>query len=246
MNQQIIQEFLEKGYLISPDIMGEELDGKFIEEIEKKIRTPSRPLVINRDLHRVIKKTRVPININWSEFERSRAFMEKGKNGKVYETFLDIMEYHIDEEKKEKLNTLLEEIKKPEEEIEITNGGPVENNVIILDSYKEDAKKRDVQDFVAYFKARYNTLKEMLMNRQDLQNVVSINRLNTKTKMPKTEIIGMIVEKRTTKNGGISLTIEDPTGQIVVIVNKDKIELVNTAKNLVTDEVIAVKGRLRN
>ncbi len=244
MNQQTIQEFLEKGYLISPDIMGEELDSKFIEEIEKKIRTPSRPLVINKDLHRVIKKIRSPININWSEFERSRAFMEKGKNGKVYETFLDIMEYDIDKEKKEKLDTLLEEIKKPEEELEITNGEPLENNVIILDSYKEDAKKREVQDFVAYFKVRYNTLKEMLMNRQDLQNVVSINRLNTKTKMPKTEVIGMIVEKRTTKNGGVSLTIEDPTGQIVVIVNKDKAELTNLARNLVTDEVIAVKGSL--
>lgn len=245
MNAAKIQDFLEKGYLISPDLMAEDLDEKFLEEVDKKIRTANKPLVINKDLHRVITKARIPLNINWMEFERSRAFMEKGKNGKVYSTLLDILEYNIDDEKKEKLDTLLEEIRKPEDVIEITNGEPTADyNVMVLESYKEEAKKRDVQDFVSYFKARYNALKEILQNRQDLQNVVSINRLNTKSKAPRIELIGMIVEKRITKNGGVSITLEDPTGQITLIINKDKKELVNLAKNLVPDEVIGVKGGL--
>jgi DNA polymerase II small subunit len=245
MNHETIKSFLEQGYLISPDMAGEEIDDKFIEDIERRIRTTTKPLVINKDLHKVISKTKKPLEvINWNEFERSRALMEKGKNGKVYETFLDIMEYNIDKETKEKLDTILEEVKKPEETLEITNGDKAEYNVIVLESYKEDAKKRDVQDFVAFFKSRYNSLKEILMNRSDLQNAISINRLTNKNKMPKTEVIGIIMEKRTTKNGSISLTIEDPTGQITVIVNKDKQELLNIAKNLVEDEVIGIKGGL--
>jgi DNA polymerase II small subunit len=244
MNKQDVKSFLELGYLISPDMAEEEIDNKFLNEIERRIKTASRPLIINKDLHRIIQRTKTPLNINWTEFERSRALMEKGKNGKVYETFLDIMEYNIDEEKKEKLDTILEEIKKPEDTIELTNGEGVEHSVIVLENYKEDAKKRDVQDFVAYFKARYNSLKEILQNRSDLQNVVSINRLIGKNKVPKAEIIGMIIEKRTTKNGCISLTVEDPTAQITVIINKNKHELLHLAKNLVTDEVIGIKGGL--
>jgi len=243
MNETIIQDFLEKGYLLSPDLE-DEIDKKFLEEINKKVRTANKPLIINKDLHKVIRKTKTQININWMEFERSRALMEKGKNGKVYETFLDIMEYNIDEEKKEKLDTMLEEIKKPEDILELTNGDGIEHNVIVLENYKEDAKKRDVQDFVAYFKARYNSLKEILQNRSDLQNVMSINRLTGKNKVPKAEIIGMIIEKRMTKNGCVSITVEDPTGQITAIINKDKHELLQLAKNLVTDEVIGIKGGL--
>ncbi len=244
MNEELIKNFIEEGYLISSDLMEEELDEKFLQEINKKIRTANKPLVINKDLHKVLKRTKNPLVINWAEFERSRALMEKGKNGKVYETFLDLMEYNIDEEKKERMDTILEEIKQPEEEIELTNGETIENNVIVLESYKEDAQKRDIQDFVSYFRARYNSLKEILQNRSDLQNVVSINRLSNKNKMPRTEIIGMIAEKRTTKNGGVNLLLEDPTGQITIIVNKDKAVLVNLAKNLVTDEVVGVRGTL--
>ncbi|MFH1332170.1 MAG: DNA-directed DNA polymerase II small subunit [archaeon] len=244
MKEELIKNFIEQGYLISPDLMEEELDEKFLQDIDKKIRTATKPLVINRDLHKVLKKTRKPLIINWTEFERSRALMEKGKNGKVYETFLDLMEYNIDEEKKEKLDTILEEIKQPEETLEITNGDGIEHNVIVLESYNEDAQKRDVKDFVSHFKARYNSLKEILQNRSDLQNVVSINRLSGKTKIPRTEIIGMIIEKRTTKNGGATLTVEDPTGQITVIINKNKNELINLTKNLVTDEVVGIRGTL--
>ncbi len=242
MNEAVLKDFLEQGYLVSPDLAEEEVDGRFLEEVEKKIRTASRPLIINRDIHRVIRRIRGSVNINWMEFERSKALMEKGKNGKVYETFLDILEYNINEEKKEKIDTILEEIKRPEENLEITNEEQTDHNVIVLESYNEDAMKREVQDFVLYFKARYNALKEILQNRSDLQNVVSINRLTSKNKVQKTEIIGMIMEKRMTKNGSVSLTLEDPTGQITVIINKTKMELVNLAKNLVTDEVIGVKG----
>ncbi|MFH1210672.1 MAG: DNA-directed DNA polymerase II small subunit [archaeon] len=245
MNNETVKNFLEQGYLISPDMMEEEVDDKFLQDLDKKIRTATKPIVINKDIHRIINKTRKPLEvINWNEFEKSRALMEKGKNGKVYETFLDLMGYNIDGETKEKLDTILEEIKKPEEEVELTNGEGIEYNVIVLESYKEGAKKREVQDFVTYFKSRYNSLKEILMNRSDLQNTVSINRLTGKTKVPRAEVIGIIMEKRTTKNGSISLTIEDPTGQITVIVNKNKPELVNFAKNLVEDEVIGIKGGL--
>lgn len=245
MNGAMINYFLEQGYLISPDLANEEIEEKFAEEINRKIKTESKPAIINKDLHEVIKKTRITINLNWAEFERSKALSEKGKNGKVYTTFLDILQYNIDEKKKEELDIILEEIKKPEEleELEIEKEG---YNIMVLESYKEEPKKREVQDFVQYFKARYNALKEVLQNRTDLQNAVSISRLNNKGKIQKTEIIGMITEKKTTKNGNIIITLEDPTGQIAIIINKNRRELTEIAKNLVKDEVIGVKGALNN
>ncbi len=115
------------------------------------------------------------------------------------------------------------------------------NNVIIAKSYKENTKKIDVQDFVNNFRARYNFLKDILMNRLELQDSLSINKLYNKQEREKVSIIGMVVKKETTKNSNILITIEDFTGTINILVNKNK-NIYNVAKDIVLDEVIGITG----
>src|SRR3989344_1650817 len=52
-----------------------------------------------------------------------------------------------------------------------------EANVIILKSYNEEIQKKEVKSFVNYFKNRYNSLRDILSVRQELQESVSISRL---------------------------------------------------------------------
>ncbi|MDP2908387.1 MAG: DNA-directed DNA polymerase II small subunit [Nanoarchaeota archaeon] len=247
--KEVINSFLERGYLLSPDFI-QGLDEfsseeQIIKHIDTKI-TGDKPLVINKDLQRVLQKTNKIININWLEFEKSKALLEKGKNGKIYQTFLDILEYNPNEEKKEKINSLLGEIKEEERTIELLPEENEQGSVIVIDEYKEDEKKREMQDFVKYFKYRYNVLKEVLQERIELRNPISINRISNQNQGEPITLIGLIIDKRVTKNGNISLTLEDPTGSVNVLVNKGKTDIYNLAKNTVLDEVIGVNGSCGN
>ncbi len=117
-----------------------------------------------------------------------------------------------------------------------------EGNVVVIFSYKEESKKREIQDFVLLFNKRYEAIKNMLYNRQELQNITSINRIKKKKEKETISLIAMVTDKQFTKNNNILLTLEDNTGQIKAIVNKNKPELYSEAKNIVLDEIIGVTG----
>ncbi len=114
-------------------------------------------------------------------------------------------------------------------------------NVEITKSYDPESKKREVSDFVNYFKARYNQIKEILHERPELQNAISINRSLSKKKNDRVSIIGMINDKKITKNGNILLTLEDQTGQINVLITKNK-NLSNLFDEIVFDEIVGISG----
>ena len=117
-----------------------------------------------------------------------------------------------------------------------------ENNLVILKNYVEVNKKKEVMDFVDYFRARYNSLKNLLMNRPELQNATSINRILNKSDKDRIALIGIVKDKSTTKNGNLMITLEDLTGEIKVLVNKNKPELFESTKDILLDEVIGVLG----
>lgn len=112
----------------------------------------------------------------------------------------------------------------------------------IVYCYEEESKKRGIPDFIAYFNARYNSLKQMLMFRKELKNTLSINRLPHKSERETVSVIGMVNSKDITSNGNIILELEDPSGFIKVLVNKNNPDLFKIANNIVLDEVIGVCG----
>ncbi len=117
-----------------------------------------------------------------------------------------------------------------------------ENNIKIVYSYKEESKKRDIQDFVDYFNNRYRAIEKILKQRQELKSTVSISKIMNKKDKEPAVIIGIVSDKQTTKNGNILFVLEDPTGRRRVLVNKNKPALYNEAKDVVLDEVIGVVG----
>lgn len=211
--REIVEFFLDKNIFISPDF----LDRSTIEDLNKLLTLIKKKLSPEEFLvlnEEITKAVKNGTsNINWLELERSKVLVEKGKDKTVYDSFIGIL--------KEK---------------------PVIEDVKILFSYTEKPKKKTVQDFVSYFNSRYNTIKGFLLNRQELQGVTSINRLDKKMQREPVALIAMVKERQITKNGNLLLEIEDPTGTTKVLVSKNKPELLERAKDIVHDEVIGLVG----
>ena len=226
---------IRKGYLVSPSLRKEKINEDIIDKIEK---LKEKPLVLNKDIYKAIQNN-FQIEINWREFDRSKVNYEKNRNFEDYKIFMDIINYSS-QKNKIKAETIIKQLSKPEKpEIENDSFTP---NVVVIKSYDEKIKKRDVQDFVQHFRARYNLLKNILINRTELKDCISINRALNKNKGDNVSIIGLISDKKTTKNGNIILEVEDMTGKISCIIGKNKKDVYDFAKDLLLDEVVGIIG----
>ena len=112
-------------------------------------------------------------------------------------------------------------------------------NVKILSSTPIVNKKIGVSDFVKYFKNRFLSMKNILQEHGELTNLVSINKISENRQG--ISIIGMVSDKRTTKNNNIILELEDFTGKITALVNQNKPKLYEQAKEVSYDSIIGVK-----
>jgi len=95
-----------------------------------------------------------------------------------------------------------------------------------------------ISDFETYFRSRFFALKKIIEKRRDFGAPISIPRAMSLGREAK--IIGMIYEKRETKNGHTTLSLEDECGSCTVLITKDS----PCSKDLfVNDEVIGISGK---
>ncbi|MCX8193779.1 MAG: metallophosphoesterase [Candidatus Pacearchaeota archaeon] len=113
------------------------------------------------------------------------------------------------------------------------------NDIEIVEERSFVQRKISVEDFIKYFRDRYLVLRNCLQDR-DLEGLSSIGKISGQRRV--LSVIGLVYDKKITKNRNILLELEDLTGKISVIVHRDKKELFEKASNVVLDEVIAVKG----
>ena len=104
----------------------------------------------------------------------------------------------------------------------------------------KNEKKLEVSDFTYNFRARYQQLQRILMFRPELQNLVSINKISGDRQA--LSIIGIVSEKRVTKNKNMIIKFEDLTGEISALVKFDKEEVFEKAGELQLDDVVGVKA----
>jgi len=114
------------------------------------------------------------------------------------------------------------------------------NLIKILHSYPIVNKKIEVSDFVKYFKNRFVAMKNILQEHSELTNLVSINKISGNRQS--VSIIGIVMDKRMTKNKNIILELEDLTGKINVLINQNKTELYEKARDVGLDTTLGIKG----
>jgi len=219
--KEIVDFFIKKGVLLSQELLSQ-FEEEDISEIFKfgKEESLQKITVLNKKTRETIKPTSNSI-INWQELEKLNTITKKKS------------EY-------EKLaGTMLEgATNKPKTE----NLEYPESNVEIIYSYDNEPKKREARDFVEYYCLRYRAINKLLKQRQELQNTISINRIRNKRTREQVCVIGIVSDKHVTKNGNCLLTLEDETGSIRVIINKNKPDLFSKSKDIVLDEVVGVVG----
>ncbi|MCD4694561.1 metallophosphoesterase [bacterium] len=237
--KNVIQNFLQEGYLVSPDFLDKIKTQKINqEEIVLRLQecTKGNVLILSKDIVNITCSLKKNLNLNWTEFEKSKAHLEKGFGDSLYENFLKVIySEHIEKiEPNKEENTIEKSVELEEKE----NG----SNFVIVKNYLDVSKKREIQDFVKYFKLRYNFLKDLLINRPELNNILSINRIKNKDVQENVSLIGLVYDKRITKNGNILLSVEDLSGTIPVVISKNNRKLFEIANDLVLDEVVGICG----
>ncbi len=158
-----------------------------------------------------------PQHLNWKEFERSRAQKDKGNGAATYSKFLDYLD---------------------------TAAAQRNEKVKVLFSYKEKEKHPQLQDFVSYFTSRLTLLESILAQRSELSKLMAINKIRQKRDHEAVSMIGIVQNIEMTKNKNIIITLEDLTGTMKVMFNKNRPELWEMARNIVLDEAIGVHGML--
>jgi DNA polymerase II small subunit len=102
-------------------------------------------------------------------------------------------------------------------------------------------KKLEVKDFVGHFRARFQQLQRILMQRAELQsNLVSIGKISSDRAA--LSIIGIVTEKRITKNKNMMIKFEDLTGEIKALIKPDREDVFAKAEELQLDDIVGVKG----
>ncbi|MGZ4893225.1 MAG: DNA-directed DNA polymerase II small subunit [Halobacteriota archaeon] len=107
------------------------------------------------------------------------------------------------------------------------------------------------EEFVQYFRNRYDRLSEIIKKRLATRPIESLTFFNRKREAlfddeftaGKISITGLVNEMRDTPNGHRVIELEDPTGYFSGIALKDK-SAYNAALQVVPDEVIGITGSL--
>jgi DNA polymerase II small subunit len=217
--KDLVGLFLKKGVLLSQDLL-EHLDNeKAVSEIRNLLGqiSSSGITVLDEKSKAFLARNKEPL-LNWPEMEKLKTLSERKQTKEHHELFSRILE-------------------------NVPNERPNEMpGVKVVFTYGGIPKKREPQDFVDYYNARFKNIENILRQRNELRNTISINRLLQKRDREQISVIGMVRSKQQTKNGNCMLVVEDQTGHIKVIINKTKPDLFNMAKDIVLDEVLGVSG----
>ncbi|MBI2143540.1 metallophosphoesterase [Candidatus Woesearchaeota archaeon] len=228
-----VAEFLKRNMLVSPDFLNVAESASLEEFHTIPADQVNGLVVVNEDTSRLLRKDSVSLSsINWLELERSRVLLEKLKSSTAYNVLLGAL---LSQEK------AILQVTVPSKE---RPGGL--SSVKVVFSYTASPTKRQVGDFVNYYIMRYKAIQGILMQRAELSSLVQIARVKAGSSSESVSVIGLVNEKRQTKQGHIIITLEDQTGTVDAVVNKTKGAVFELAQNLIFDEVVAVTGSVRN
>ncbi|MDD4447964.1 MAG: DNA-directed DNA polymerase II small subunit [Methanothrix sp.] len=96
----------------------------------------------------------------------------------------------------------------------------------------------DYNDFVHCFRDRFSKIREILSRRLNSRPIESLGKSTTGREV---SLIGMVMDVKTTSKGNRVIELEDPTGMITAVIQKDA-EVFEQSSLIITDEVIGVTG----
>ncbi|MAG61779.1 hypothetical protein CMI43_03120 [Candidatus Pacearchaeota archaeon] len=224
MESNTLKLFLEKGFLLDKEMLDflNELDDRDVaNEILDKIAVVSRKKVITKNL--------VGDNIDKI---KPILFELDGEKKKLVDKYFVNVSISVEVKKESSIEDNVEKVAKYDKDY-IAPG-----NVKILSSPIIASQKLEVRNFVKHFKSRYNGMKKLLMERPELDNLISIDKITGNNEIC---IIGLVTSKQITKNKNLILEVEDLTGSVKILINQNKEEVYEKSKEILLDDIIGFK-----
>ncbi len=213
----ILKIFVERGFLLDREMLDflNDLGSREIaSEILNRIALVSHKKIITREL----------VNENIEKIRPLLFELDSEKKKLVDKYFVNV--------------SISVEVKKEssiENKIEENNG---KSSIKIISSPIIDSQKIEVSNFIRHFRSRYIFMKKLLQNRQELDSLISIDKISGNRNF---SIIAMVTKKQTTKNKNIILEVEDLTGASKLLISKNKEQLYEKSKEIVLDDVIGFR-----
>ena len=113
-----------------------------------------------------------------------------------------------------------------------------------MDVTGKSRTKGEVDNFVAHFRNRYERLSRMLRRSNTLPTIDLVDAKRHVNE--KARVVVLISDKKTTKKGNLLLEVEDMSGTFKIVISNSKVneKLMDRAKGILLDDVIAVSGKV--
>ncbi len=216
MNEEILRKIKEKGVLLDTELfemlsgMNSDVAGMFLDDLE-------------RVSGKIITKSGITKNF---EYVQNLVRSMPGESKDYVENIFIKLGLSV-------------EIRKEQEIVKKEKVFRAEAEHIVKNAVIGEEKKIEVKDFVSHFRARYQQLQRILVQRNDLQNLISVNKVPMARQ--NLSIIGIVTEKRINRNKNLMIKFEDLTGEINALVRRES-DVFQKADELQLDDVVAVKA----
>lgn len=233
---EVIKSCLEKGFLVEADLVAllnevSSIDSELSLYLTSILYDVGKTKFLTKKIFSEnLPKIKVMIN-NYS-------LKDKDNEGKVNEC-LRLLEKAFASDKRDDAQGMAKETPEPAEAGEDSNSA-ARGSIQIINSFNLPTRKIKVDDFVRHFRNRFATFKSLLQEHTELQNLISINKLSQQKQ--NISIIGIIFNKRWTKNKNLMFEVEDLTGKITVLVNSAKEDVFKKAKEIMLDDIVGFKA----
>jgi len=222
----ILKLFLDKGFLLDKEMLeflNEINDKEVANEILDKIAVVSQRKIITKGL----------VVDNIEKIKPILYELDDGKKKLVDKYFVNVS--ISVEVKKERIIETEKKVKKnSKEDLDFVEPGIVK----VLSSPVITSKKLEVRNFVKHFRSRYKGMKKLLMERLELDNLISIDKITGNNDI---SIIGLVTSKQITKNKNLIMEIEDLTGSVKILINQNKEDVYEKSKEILLDDIIGFK-----
>lgn len=111
-----------------------------------------------------------------------------------------------------------------------------------LEAQSKSKSEGKVNDFLAYFKDKYEFLYSLISRRIGFSPKTA-DKLKFLPKNDEVDLIGMVVRKWMSKNGNLTMELDSPEGRFVAIISKDDAVNNREAQRILVDDVIGIKGK---
>jgi DNA polymerase II small subunit len=152
---------------------------------------------------------------------------------------LDLKSLEFFEKNPEQISEILEKVRQLE--ISTITFDLIENimgpiKLKVLKDFSCQERTYAVEDYIKFFNSRYEKLRQIIVKKTDLINLISINKISDKTK--KFSLITLVREKNPEER---SVTVEDGTGELTVLFHDE-----TDFNSILHDEVVGLVCEKQN